>query len=190
MSDDSADRRAALLQAATGVFLRYGYRKTSMDAIAQAAGLSRQGLYLWFRTKEALFREAVEALQAQAQQAFAEALADEQLSLPDRLAAAFDAAHGPFVGARIEARHLAELVETANALLGTRMGDSDRALQEQISQAIATAGLPARLGKAGPSAEDLAQTVQALAVGNKHIATDRADYRRRMALGLRTLFRS
>ncbi len=43
-------RRESILQAAVGVFLRYGYKKTSMDDLARAAGLSRQGLYLHFAT--------------------------------------------------------------------------------------------------------------------------------------------
>ncbi len=46
---DPADaRQAAVLEAAVGVFARYGYRKTSMDEVARAAGVSRQGLYLQF----------------------------------------------------------------------------------------------------------------------------------------------
>jgi AcrR family transcriptional regulator len=53
-------RRTTLLEAALGVFLRFGYRKTSMDAVAQAAQISRQGLYLHFAHKEALFRSTVE----------------------------------------------------------------------------------------------------------------------------------
>ena len=44
ISGDS--RREALLEAAVGVFARYGFRKTSMDEVARAAGVSRQGLYL------------------------------------------------------------------------------------------------------------------------------------------------
>ena len=42
--------------AATAIFLRYGFKKTSMDDVAQAAGVSRQGLYLYFDTKDFLFR--------------------------------------------------------------------------------------------------------------------------------------
>ena len=53
----SAARHESLLQAAFGVFLRYGYKKTSMDDLARAAGLSRQGLYLHFANKDALFND-------------------------------------------------------------------------------------------------------------------------------------
>jgi len=48
--------------AATATFLRYGFKKTSMDDVAQAAGVSRQGLYLYFDTKDFLFREALQYL--------------------------------------------------------------------------------------------------------------------------------
>jgi AcrR family transcriptional regulator len=56
----SDERRAALLAAAAEVFARYGYRKASMDDVARAAGLSRQGLYLHYPTKDALFKAAVD----------------------------------------------------------------------------------------------------------------------------------
>src|SRR5580704_9518515 len=57
-SSDS-DRRTRVARAALGVFARYGFRKTSMDEVARAADISRQGLYLLFGDKEALFRAAI-----------------------------------------------------------------------------------------------------------------------------------
>jgi len=38
-----ANKREAILVAATAIFLRYGFKKTSMDDVARAAGVSRQG---------------------------------------------------------------------------------------------------------------------------------------------------
>ena len=45
-----------ILDAALAVFCCYGYRKTSMLDIAQAAGMSRAALYLHFKNKEDVFR--------------------------------------------------------------------------------------------------------------------------------------
>ncbi|KAB8052535.1 TetR family transcriptional regulator [Janthinobacterium rivuli] len=45
-----------ILDAALPVFCRYGYRKTSMLDIAQAADMSRAALYLHFKNKEDVFR--------------------------------------------------------------------------------------------------------------------------------------
>jgi TetR/AcrR family transcriptional regulator, mexJK operon transcriptional repressor len=53
--------RAAVLEAATRLFLRSGFAGTSMDEIAEAAGLSKRTLYNNFAHKEDLFREVVSA---------------------------------------------------------------------------------------------------------------------------------
>lgn len=50
------ERRAQLLGAAAGAFLRGGYDGTSMTAVAQEAGVTRLILYRHFDTKEALYQ--------------------------------------------------------------------------------------------------------------------------------------
>lgn len=50
-----ADRRRAILDAALACFLQYGYAKTSLDDIAQRAGISRPLLYRKFKNKEDIF---------------------------------------------------------------------------------------------------------------------------------------
>jgi len=45
-----------VLNAAQGCFFRYGFRKTTMEEIAVAAGISRPALYLMYKSKEAVFR--------------------------------------------------------------------------------------------------------------------------------------
>src|SRR4051812_11136713 len=97
-SGPTAARRAAILEAATGVFLRYGFKKTSMDDLARAAGLSRQGLYLHFATKDALFKEAVLQVIARTRAAGRAALARDSLDVEERLLGAFEAVHGQAIG--------------------------------------------------------------------------------------------
>jgi AcrR family transcriptional regulator len=55
----SARKHAAILEAATTLFLRNGYRGTSMDEIAAAARVSKQTVYKHFADKESLFTEIV-----------------------------------------------------------------------------------------------------------------------------------
>jgi len=50
----------SILDAAVVVFGKYGYKKSSMDDIAKAAEISKQGLYLHFSSKEELFIAAME----------------------------------------------------------------------------------------------------------------------------------
>jgi AcrR family transcriptional regulator len=63
-SDDS--RRIQILDAAAGVFLRYGYARTTMNDIAEAVGCSRTLLYVSFPNKEAVFEAMVLRASAQA----------------------------------------------------------------------------------------------------------------------------
>jgi TetR/AcrR family transcriptional repressor of mexJK operon len=55
----SARKRRAIMQAATALFLRDGYRNTSMDQVAADAAVSKQTVYKHFADKEQLFREIV-----------------------------------------------------------------------------------------------------------------------------------
>src|ERR1700733_12287314 len=54
--------RDRILDAATQVFLRHGFRRSSIEQAAEAAGLTRQALYHHFKSKEALFRAVIELL--------------------------------------------------------------------------------------------------------------------------------
>lgn len=48
-----------LFEAAAELFARYGFRKTSIDDITRAAGVSKGAMYLEFPSKEALFEALV-----------------------------------------------------------------------------------------------------------------------------------
>jgi AcrR family transcriptional regulator len=51
-----------ILDAAMRVFRRHGFRRSSIEQAAEAAGLTRQALYHHFASKEALFRAVLERL--------------------------------------------------------------------------------------------------------------------------------
>ncbi|HWQ09454.1 MAG TPA: helix-turn-helix domain-containing protein [Holophaga sp.] len=55
-------KQAKVVEAATSVFLRYGFRRTTMGDIATAAGVSRPALYLLFCNKERIFEAVLEAV--------------------------------------------------------------------------------------------------------------------------------
>jgi TetR/AcrR family transcriptional regulator, mexJK operon transcriptional repressor len=55
----SARKRRAITEAATALFLRDGYRNTSMDQVAADAAVSKQTVYKQFADKEQLFRDIV-----------------------------------------------------------------------------------------------------------------------------------
>jgi len=55
-----ADRPAEILGAAMAVFAERGFAAARLDEIASRAGVSKGALYLYFETKEELFRAVVE----------------------------------------------------------------------------------------------------------------------------------
>jgi TetR/AcrR family transcriptional repressor of mexJK operon len=59
MEPRSTRKRTAILEAGSTLFLRNGYRGTSMDEIAALARVSKQTVYKAFSDKESLFSEIV-----------------------------------------------------------------------------------------------------------------------------------
>jgi AcrR family transcriptional regulator len=168
-------RRVRLLEAALGVFLRYGYKKTSMDEVARAADLSRQGLYLHFATKEELFRATVELALRRALDDAAERLRDPALSIEQKLVRAFDEWQGRYVG-MMQGHDVAELIELRDTLLGSMFTEYERQFGEAVTRAIRGSGLPAAYKGAGVTARQLAETLYATALGLKHSSASRAAF--------------
>jgi AcrR family transcriptional regulator len=53
------DPKTRILDATMQVFRRHGFRRSSIEQVAEAAGLTRQALYHHFESKEALFRAVI-----------------------------------------------------------------------------------------------------------------------------------
>src|SRR6185436_12756464 len=90
-------RRERVLGAALEVFGRFGFRKASMDEIARSADISRQGLYLHFANKDALFRAAVQQELDTALGEVSRCLNEEGVELEPRVVGALDAWLGRYV---------------------------------------------------------------------------------------------
>ncbi|NBD23080.1 TetR/AcrR family transcriptional regulator [Paenibacillus glycinis] len=52
-------KKLHILTVALDVFFKYGYKRVSMNEIAEAAGISRAGLYLYFKNKEEVFNATI-----------------------------------------------------------------------------------------------------------------------------------
>lgn len=55
-------KHEAILKAATKLFLKYGYSSTSMDAVADAARVTKQTVYAHYKSKDMLFTHMVSQL--------------------------------------------------------------------------------------------------------------------------------
>lgn len=177
---DAADRgeegarRRQLLDAALGVFLKFGFRKTSMDQVARAASVSRQGLYLHFSRKEELFRAVVQHALEEAFQAAGQRLADGSLSVRDRLTGAFDEWVGRHVGTL--GGGASDLGEAAHTLVAPLVRDYSDRFVELLARFMRSSGLLVAYKPAGLTARQLAATLYATARGFKTECATRADF--------------
>jgi len=104
--------RTRILDAAMLVFRRQGFRRSSIEQAAEAAGLTRQALYHHFKSKEALFRAVIERLHEEALAAeIAAATAAENAggSLADILVASVSAKLGQLAASLDGSPHVEEL---------------------------------------------------------------------------------
>ena len=178
-------RRRALLEAALGVFARYGYRKTSMDEVARAAQVSRQGLYLHFANKEQLFQATVKHTLESALQAAGASLRDPALSLELKLVGAFDQWVGRFVG--LMGAGASDLAEATGALVGPLVHAHEELFREAVARAITAGRLTAAYKPAGLTARQLADTLAATARGLKYSSDSREAFGRNMTIAVRAL---
>jgi AcrR family transcriptional regulator len=181
--DPADSRQAALLDAAVGVFARYGFRKTSMEEVARAAGVSRQGLYLQFTNKEELFRKALEhSLSSQLNAALA-ALSVRGDSLECRIIAACDAWSGRFVGSL--GADAADLMCASTALAGSTLTHYESEFEAALTRAIADSPLHVFCATAGMAPADLARTLHATARGLKQRSASREEFVKGMTVAAR-----
>lgn len=79
------DRPQELLAAAVRVFAQHGYRGARLEQVAEAAGVTKGTIYYYFRSKEDLFRQAIEHSQLSSRARLDTMFAGESRSLAERL---------------------------------------------------------------------------------------------------------
>jgi len=172
-TSDGAGRRESVLDSAMQTFVRFGYRKTSMDDVARAAQVSRQGLYFLFDSKPALFRDAVTRALTRDLDAVADTLSDGR-PLRERLLTAFDRWAGSFIGPLTD--QTGSVRDFDPALLGPMLHSAPRRFEDLVTAAIA---------ESHPTdAPDRARTLLSASIGIKHQAQTREQYSESMGIAL------
>ena len=98
MEVNESARQTHVLEIALTVFVRHGFRKTSIEDIAKAAGISRQGIYLHFKNKDEIFSASIQKALDDHLQAANRILDDDRLTLEEKLLKALDEWFGRHVG--------------------------------------------------------------------------------------------
>src|SRR5450755_708712 len=141
--------RTRILDAAMVVFRRHGFRRSSIEQAAEAAGLTRQALYHHFESKEALFRAVIERLHENAlaaELAAANAADKAGGSLADILVAGVTARLRQLIGSFDGSPHIEELF--SEHLVDAFLKDLEIMLRTLVAGA---AGLPPKPHPAEPA---------------------------------------
>lgn len=77
MGEKSLQKKKHILDTARKVFAEKGYKNVTMKDIVEACEISRGGLYLYFESREQIFREVLEMEAGETDDALAESLAEE-----------------------------------------------------------------------------------------------------------------
>ena len=169
-------RRSRVLEAALGVFLRYGFRKTSMDEVARSADISRQGLYLYFASKEALFRAAVRQELDTALGDASRCLNEEGAALDQRVVAALDAWLGRYVGSML-ASDISGLLQNPAVQIEDVVDAAVATFDARLAAAVAAATAETDRRRLGMTPEEIAAALHTVGQGAKYLASSRGESR-------------
>ncbi len=181
------DKRAKILEAATTLFNRYGYRRTSIDLLAAEAQVAKPTVYAYFEDKEAIFRAVVEHVAGEMQRAAEEAIAAEG-PIEERLAGALAAKHTRYWELVHASPHAKELVESQDAVAAAVVERADRAFVRLVVRALEESD-EIDLGRAGLGAPAAAALLVRATAGAGYDATSAAGHRRALGEIVRVIVR-
>jgi AcrR family transcriptional regulator len=114
---EDSGRREEILRAARAIFAHYGFRRASLEQVAQEAGISRTALYHHFRNKEDMFRACCERIYDEATEK-AEQAATGEGPVEAKMLAVLEAQAGWIFRLLASSRHGLEIVDESNRLCG------------------------------------------------------------------------
>jgi AcrR family transcriptional regulator len=164
-------RRVAILDAAAVILLRYGFRKASVDEVARQAGISRQGLYLHFPTKDSLFKATIEHLLDTSIASSRAALAAPGVPIEGRILKAFESMSANTLVSRLD-----EVLDSAERLTGRTAADLEGAIIGEFTLALDATAESSPWRRNGDSAESVATVLYATSAGLKRVASTVPEY--------------
>ena len=187
------DQKTQRIQdAALELFSRYGFRRTAMLDIAEAAGISRAALYLYFKNKDEVFRSLSSRLHDETMVAVDGVLQGDGPAL-DRIEQAMMTFMRDLTAPVMASPHGQELFD-ANMTLAADITQAAQArLQTGVEDALSQAenGGEIDLGRLQSTVPELAQMIVHAGFGLKHAALPVApDLATQFALFMRIIARA
>lgn len=172
-----------LLINAMDVFIRYGFKKASMDDVAAAVGMSRQAIYKRYRNKKDLFRSVIEFGMRSSKEAAIASLGIKGLSPKERLLQSCFCWGGQHIERMRSSPHSFEVIAFANA----EMKDHARAMEEEYTEAGIKMLLSEGLCSDRDEAFNILFTIEMASKGLFHWGEDLRSYMEGVAQVINTL---
>lgn len=181
VGDRASTRLEEVLDAAFVCFTRYGYRRTAMEDIAGAAGLSRAAVYQYVRNKEDAFRALSRRIHDRALAAAVTA-AGAPVPVTERLTAVLRAKLDMVLDLDRVSPHAAELISEGDRVAGEVSRDFHAALTGVLTGLVddAAAAGELRLRPGGPDAGETARIALTMVRGLELDGDDAAALHRRL----------
>jgi AcrR family transcriptional regulator len=182
--ESSSAKPNAIVLAALELFTRYGYRKTSIDDIAEAAQVAKRTVYLHFENKAAVFLAILEYLGDQVRQrcVAAERIGGKTI---DRLTGLLNAYFGMAFEVFSKSEHMPELEETFSKLARARIGDLNTEYEARLARFLRSLEKTGEIEgpPRGLTVEQIVHILMQAAEGAKHdpkVQGDRKAFERRL----------
>jgi AcrR family transcriptional regulator len=177
----------AIVLAGLRLFTQYGYRKTSIDDIAQAAQVAKRTVYLHFENKAAVFLAILDYLGGQVLERCAAAELSGGTPV-GRLAGLLDAYFGMAFEVFSKSEHVPELEETFSKLARTKIAEFNVEYKARLAKFLRSLQKTGQIGgpPQGLSIDQVAHILIRSAEGAKHDAKIQGD-RKALEMSLRQL---
>ncbi len=129
------------------IFYRYGYRKTSLDDLAQAIGVSRQTLYVRYKNKKNVFELSMINMMDSVFRNCEAAAKDDALNVQEKLIQLIDIWHGKQYRYLQSSPHSAEIIDESMAMIGDFITDRQQAYIGLLEKTLSNSGIPANPSK-------------------------------------------
>jgi AcrR family transcriptional regulator len=179
------EKRVRIVNAATTLFSRYGFKRTSIDLLAAEAGVAKPTVYAYFKDKDAVF-EAVVVAVCEDLIARAEAAGRGRGSIDDRLAGMLAAKFTRYWELVQRSPHAQELIDSQSRLGAETIARADKAFLRLLAAAIEESE-EVDLTRAGLTATGLAHLLVRAASGAAYDATTVAAHRKNLTELVRVL---
>jgi AcrR family transcriptional regulator len=168
-AEGGSAKRNAIVMAGLQLFTQYGYRKTSIDDIAEAAQVAKRTVYLNFKNKAAVFLAILEYLADQVRQRCAAAEAANGTAV-DRLTGLLDAYFGMGFELFSKSAHMPELAETFSNLAQSNIRDLNMEYEKWLERFLRSLEKNREIGgpPQGLTVENIVYILVRAAEGAKH----------------------